>query len=328
MKRLSCLSALSLLTLSACLGSQAPAPVSTYGGGQGAGSAGSHVVQEGDTLWSISNRYDIVMRDIAFANKLRAPFMLDEGQRLTLPPPPKYKVRSGDTLYEISRLFNTSTSEIARLNDLPAPYTIKPGQTLRLPSVRPKPAVAQPTSKPVQLANTRGAVVKPVQSQPLSQGTAQKPSTAQQPQSVQKASIVKPVKVTTPPPKRSSSKFLTPVDGKVLSSYGPKDGGLHNDGVNIAAAKGTPVMAAENGVVVYVGNELKGSGNLILIRHEDRYMSAYAHLDQFMIKRGDTVKRGQTIGTVGSTGAVSSPQLHFEIRKGTKAIDPKGYIAG
>lgn len=324
MKRLHILSALSLFVLSGCLGSQAPAPVSTYGGGQGAGSAGSHVVQYGDTLWSISNRYDIVMRDIAFANKLKAPFELNEGQRLILPPPPKYKVRSGDSLYEISRLFNTSTSEIARLNDLRAPYTIKPGQTLRLPSVQPKPATVA-VKAPVKSVEV-ASVSQPAPRSPVSSRQANTaPPEQTKPQAQQ---IAKPVKVTTPPPKRSSSKFLTPVDGKVISSYGPKDGGLHNDGVNIAAAKGTPVKAAENGVVVYVGNELKGSGNLILVRHEDRYMSAYAHLDQFMIKRGDTVKRGQTIGTVGSTGAVSVPQLHFEIRKGTKAIDPNGYISG
>ena len=114
--------------------------------------------------------------------------------------------------------------------------------------------------------------------------------------------------------------------GRTISGYGPKKDGLHNDGINIAAARGTPVKAAENGVVVYVGNELKGSGNLILVRHADRYMSAYAHLDRFLIKRGQTVQRGQTIGTVGSTGAVSSPQLHFELRRGTKAINPQGYI--
>lgn len=325
MNRLHILSALSLFVLSGCLGSQAPAPVSTYGGGEGAGSAGSHVVQYGDTLWSISNRYDIVMRDIAFANKLSAPFELNEGQRLILPPPPKYKVRSGDSLYEISRLFNTSTSEVARLNDLRAPYTIKPGQTLRLPSVQPRPAAVKAPVKSVEVASVSEP---PPRASSPSANQASSPPPAQTQTRPPPQQIAKPVKVTTPPPKRSSSKFLTPVDGKILSSYGPKDGGLHNDGVNIAAPKGTPVKAAENGVVVYVGNELKGSGNLILVRHEDRYMSAYAHLDQFMIRRGDTVKRGQTIGTVGSTGAVSVPQLHFEIRKGTKAIDPNGYIAG
>ncbi|MFP4313790.1 MAG: peptidoglycan DD-metalloendopeptidase family protein, partial [Alphaproteobacteria bacterium] len=297
-----------------CLGAQSPAPVNIYGGNAGAGSAGSHVVKEGDTLWSISKRYNIVMRDIAYANKLRAPFLLDTGQRLKLPPPPEYRVRAGDSLYEISRLFNTSTSELARLNNLRAPYSIKPGQKLRLPSVRPQ-AVQVASSRAAPKASGAG-VIPPRKPSATAASPSPKPVTA------------RPLKVSKAPPKRSSSKFLTPVQGRVISSFGPKEGGLHNDGVNFAAPRGTPVKASENGVVVYAGNELKGSGNLILIRHEGRYMSAYAHLDSFMIKRGDTVSRGQTIGTVGSTGAVSAPQLHFEIRKGTRAINPKGYIAG
>lgn len=261
------------------------------------------------------------MRDIAYANKLSAPFLLNEGQRLRLPPPPKYRVRNGDTLYGVSRLFGASTSEVARLNNLSSPYTLKVGQVLRLPSVRPKAqavSVANNTTKattPKRVAQSN--TTKPVQTAAVNR--AEKPAAKPKP---------RPVKISKALPKRSSSKFLKPVEGKTLSSYGAKKGGLHNDGVNIAAPKGTPVMAAENGVVVYAGNELKGSGNLILVRHDDQYMSAYAHLDDFMAQRGQTVKRGQTIGTVGSTGAVSQPQLHFEIRKGTQAMNPKSYIEG
>ena len=130
--------------LASCLGSQAPAPVSKFGASAGQGSAGSHIVASGDTLWSISNRYDIVMRDIAYANNLKAPFLLNEGQRLKLPPPPEYRVRSGDTLYEVSRLFNTSTSELARLNNLSPPYVIRAGQELRLDFAPIVPEVAGP----------------------------------------------------------------------------------------------------------------------------------------------------------------------------------------
>jgi len=119
---------------------------------------------------------------------------------------------------------------------------------------------------------------------------------------------------------------MRPVDGKIISNFGPKQGGLHNDGINIRAPKGTPVRAAQNGVVVYSGNDLEGYGNLILVRHQNNMMSAYAHLDKTLIKRGDTVKQGQSIGTVGSTGQVNTPQLHFEIRKGTKALNPVKYL--
>jgi murein DD-endopeptidase MepM/ murein hydrolase activator NlpD len=127
---------------------------------------------------------------------------------------------------------------------------------------------------------------------------------------------------TVTPPPRGSGKFLWPVNGKVVSVFGVKDGGQHNDGINIAAPLGTPVHAADNGVVVYAGNELRGFGNLLLIRHADGWVSAYAHCDALLVKRGDQVKRGQVIARVGQTGAVSSPQLHFELRKSGQAVDP------
>ncbi len=316
MKRSLVLCVIPVLLLPSCLGtSQAPAPVSTYGSSAGLGSAGVHVVLEGDTLYDISRRYRISMRDIAYLNKLSAPFLLAEGQRLQLPPPQKYTVRSGDTLYEISRMFSTNTSAVARQNNLRPPYTIQTGQVLRMPSSIPAPR-AKPSS-------VRVAAVNPSK-KPALVGTASRTSPSNEPAA--KKAVSRPVKISSTPPSRAASKFMQPVDGRIISGYGPKKDGLHNDGINIAAARGSPVKAAENGVVVYVGNELKGSGNLILVRHADRYMSAYAHLDRFLIKRGQTVKRGQTIATVGSTGAVSSPQLHFELRRGTKAINPKGYI--
>jgi murein DD-endopeptidase MepM/ murein hydrolase activator NlpD len=121
---------------------------------------------------------------------------------------------------------------------------------------------------------------------------------------------------------RGSGKFLWPVNGKVVSPFGPKDGGLHNDGINIAAPLGTPVRAADNGVVVYAGNELRGFGNLLLVRHAGGWVSAYAHCDALLVKRGQEVKRGQVIARVGQTGNVAAPQLHFELRKGAQAINP------
>ena len=114
--------------------------------------------------------------------------------------------------------------------------------------------------------------------------------------------------------------------GAILSDFGPKPGGLHNDGINISATRGASVVAADNGVVAYAGNELRGFGNLLLIRHADGWMTAYAHLDDMLVERGAKVTRGQKIGTVGSTGNVSSPQLHFEVRRGNRAIDPRDHL--
>ncbi len=126
----------------------------------------------------------------------------------------------------------------------------------------------------------------------------------------------------TQPAIHGNGKFLWPVNGKIVSPFGPKDGGLHNDGINIAAPLGTPIHAADNGVVVYAGNELRGFGNLLLVRHVDGWVSAYAHCDALLVKRGDNVKRGQVIARVGQSGNVTSPQLHFELRRGAEAVDP------
>ena len=128
------------------------------------------------------------------------------------------------------------------------------------------------------------------------------------------------------PAARGDQTFLWPVTGKVVSEFGPLSDGLHNDGINIAAPRGTPVRAAENGVVVYAGNELRGFGNMLLIRHADGFVTAYAHNESLLVARGDTVERGQIIARVGSSGNVDSPQLHFEIRVGTDAVDPREYL--
>ena len=296
---------LSLLMLTACLGSTNHAPVTHYGGKAGAGSIGIHNVTKGDTLYSISKRYKIAMQDIAVTNNLGAPFVLKKGQRLKLPKPGTYTVRKDDTLYSISRMFETSTSSLSRQNNLRSPYIIREGQILKLSSVQSKTQ-----GKPSKSASAVIPDKKPRTGQTASKTKRTPPKT----------------KISAKTPKRSSSKFLKPVQGKIISSYGPKKNGLHNDGINIQAPKGAPVRAAENGVVVYAGNELKGWGNLVLVRHSDRWMSAYSHMDRILIKRGQTVKRGQTLGAVGKTGSVDTPQLHFELRRGTEAINPDRYI--
>ncbi|HEY9539438.1 MAG TPA: M23 family metallopeptidase, partial [Kiloniellaceae bacterium] len=128
------------------------------------------------------------------------------------------------------------------------------------------------------------------------------------------------------PPARAGS-FHWPVRGALLSSYGAKSGGEHNDGINIAAPRGTPVRAAENGVVAYAGEELKGFGKLLLVKHADGWVTAYAHNEALLVSAGDTVRQGQTIARVGSSGHVDRPQLHFEVRRGTRAVDPQAQLS-
>lgn len=124
----------------------------------------------------------------------------------------------------------------------------------------------------------------------------------------------------------TSGKFLWPANGHLLSGFGKAPDGTTNDGIKIGVPRGTDVRAAGSGTVAYAGSELKGYGNLILIRHEGGWVSAYAHADQVMVKRGDTVERGQVIAKAGTTGNVSEPQVHFELRKGSAPVDPMPHL--
>lgn len=208
------------------------------------------------------------------------------------------------------------------------------------PEAKAPPAETRPAAAPLPIGKTQAQRPSPVvpttddQPAPAAQPAAsdQSPAPAAKPVET-KSAEAKPTKPTpeapaptddTPP--KGDGQFLMPVKGKLISGYGPKPDGTHNDGLNIAAAKGTSVFAAGDGVVAYAGNELKGFGNLLLIRHSGGWMTAYAHLDQMTVTKGDKVKRGQAIAAVGQTGSVDSPQLHFEVRKGSQPVDPNGHL--
>ncbi len=290
----------------------------------GAGSLGIHTFRHGDTLWSVANAYHVDLRDMLDLNNLSAPYHVKAGQRLRIPAPLTYKTHNGDTLYRVSRMFDASTTELARLNDLRAPYSLKADQILKLPS---KHAVTAPVIKTVgtEIVDFKPQAVEKIQSEELSpiqqSNTSSKPEIIKTPNKENRevAEIAKPLV-------RDSKGFLKPVSGKIISGFGTKADGLHNDGINIQATRGDPVRSAEQGIVVYAGNQIEGYGNMILIRHADGYMTAYAHMDKTLVQKGAKVKRGQSIGTVGSTGHVDKPQLHFEIRKGKDAVDPATYI--
>jgi murein DD-endopeptidase MepM/ murein hydrolase activator NlpD len=133
----------------------------------------------------------------------------------------------------------------------------------------------------------------------------------------------KPAVDVTPLPPPGKVSFAWPVQGRVISDFGSTTSGQRNDGINIATALGTPIHAAASGVVSYAGNELKGYGNLVLIRHDGGYVTAYAHADSLLVSRGDAVMRGQVIGYAGATGDVTQPQVHFEIRRDTAPVNPR-----
>jgi murein DD-endopeptidase MepM/ murein hydrolase activator NlpD len=125
---------------------------------------------------------------------------------------------------------------------------------------------------------------------------------------------------------RDDVRFLWPVHGRILAGFGAGPGGSHNDGINIAAPRGAPIEAADAGVVAYAGNELRGYGNLILVKHAHGWISAYAHCDVLLVRQGQKVARGQVIARVGSTGTVDAPQLHFELRHDSKPVDPRDFL--
>jgi murein DD-endopeptidase MepM/ murein hydrolase activator NlpD len=304
------------LGLAACKNAEAsPAPV-LHLGLHADSSAGAIIAGEGDTLWNIAQRYRIPVRDIIDLNHLQQPYALTKGQRLKLPAPVAYRVKGGDTLYTVAGMFGVPVSQLARANNIPAPYMISPGQNLRVPSVE-KHVAAVLKSPPHTITPAKQIFLSHAESRKV--GKRREVVVARE--AIHHHPSPLPTLATAKP-----SSFIWPVHGKVVSGYGIKEGGLYNDGINIAAPRGTPVAAAADGVVAYVGNDLKSYGNLVLIRHGGGTMTAYAHLASINVKKGTPIRKGQAIGSVGTTGAVSAAQLHFEIRNGSKTFDPKRYL--
>ena len=261
----------------------------------------------GDTLYSISRRYNVPLRDIIEANHMAPPYRVYVGQTIKLPSAKYHIVAKGDTLYSISKRYNVDMSSLSRLNDLDEPYTLAVGQKLILPGslVEKTSSSATKTTakKTTPKKSSSSSWWKPKQSTP------------------KKATYTKPT-----PVKKRKSTFLWPVKGTVISNFGTIGKGRNNDGINIKAPLGTAVKAADAGTIAYAGNELKGFGNLILLKHNDGWITAYAHNDKILVKKGQKVRKGEKIATVGSTGGVSTPQLHFEIRAGKKAVNPRSYL--
>ena len=239
-------------------------------------STGTIKVRKGDTIYALSRRHDVTVREIIRANPLKPPYLLYPGQKLKSSGTGLHVVRKGDTIYSLSRKYRVDMTSFARLNRLKRPFILSIGQKLKVPGgIVPR---------------TRRAALPP-------------------------------------PPPRSGKGFMWPVKGPLLSSYGPKAKGYHNDGINIAAKTGSYVRAAESGVVVHAGRKIKGFGQLILLRHSNGWITAYAHNSVILIKKGQSVKRGQAIARVGSSGGVKRPQLHFEMRKGARAVNPVKYLS-
>jgi len=299
------------------------------------------IIGTSDTLEILARRYNVTPAAILQANGYKGPRVLSPGQQLIIPrpgavatapaassvparqvtaaAPSVHVVNRGDTLVGIARRNHLSVAELARANGIEPSAKLQLGMKLIVPA---KSAAVAPATQPAL------AQVAPSPATRMAM-----PADPQQKVRLAQTSNIEEAPVVDTPLKASEATgalptFRWPVRGKVIAGYGAKTNGKANDGINLAVPEGTPVKAAEDGIVAYSGNELKGYGNLILIRHGNGYVTAYAHASELLVKRGDSIKRGQVIAKSGQSGEVGSPQLDFEIRKGPTPVDPLQFLNG
>ena len=313
-------------------------------------------VQDGDTLYSIAKRYGVSLAALIETNGLAHGSAIKPGQHLVLPtgaasaravtePAPAgraplargaspplaaatplptagweghHTLKAGESLYGIARQHGVTLAELQRVNGITEPTRVRAGTVLSVPGSAP-PADLAPSH--AQLGAPPGSAGQP--------RILNTPAAPDAPAARKTAALAEPSNDATEvaaEPGTASSRFRWPAHGRLIASFGKRPDGTHNDGINIAVPQGTEIHAAESGRVAYAGDELKGYGNLVLIRHSNGWVSAYAHADQILVKRDDVVRRGQVIAKAGKTGTVDQPQLHFELRQGAKPVDPLAHL--
>jgi murein DD-endopeptidase MepM/ murein hydrolase activator NlpD len=304
------------------------------------------IVEPGQTLYSIARAHGMSVAQLASANRLRAPYDLQAGQRLkvsgsdephavaTNAPAQQnfsqksgvHTVRSGETLFSLGRRYGMHPYKIADHNNLPHDVSLRTGQKVRIPGAKWDDRMEENEETFAQNDNApdeEDQYDNDADREQSDKTDAENYVDSGQDDGDQQEVEDRENEFASDEPTNS---FRWPVKGRIISKYGSKPGGTRNEGINIAVPEGTSVRAAESGVVAYAGNELKGYGNLVLIRHDGGWVTAYAHTKQLFVRRGDTVKRGEVIAKAGQTGSVDSPQLHFELRKGATAVDPLKYL--
>ncbi|HWB46915.1 MAG TPA: peptidoglycan DD-metalloendopeptidase family protein [Hyphomicrobiaceae bacterium] len=310
-------------------------------------------VQEGDSLYGIAQRYHVSIAELMDRNGLESGGSIRPGQTLVLPPssshrsmarrhvperkaapavaaytppptaaplpraqpaaPPvasaetsvpgwegRYTLRNGDSLYGIARQYGVTLAELQRVNNIDDPTKVRAGLVLQVPN-RTADA-APPPPNPGALAPT------------ILNGPTQKVAA--------RTDVANDAAGPAHAASGGAMRFRWPARGRIIAAFGRRPDGGQNDGINLAVPQGTEVHAAESGSVAYAGDGLPGYGNLILIRHPNGWVTAYAHNEKMLVKRNDVVQRGQVIATAGKTGSVDQPQLHFELRQGSKPVDP------
>ncbi len=266
-------------------------------------------VKEGENVYALARSHGVSMREVIVLNELEPPYKIQPGQRLVLPmkynADPTLPVASPRGSIESVPLSSSAVTAVPLSDPAPAPSSSSY-------------AAPTPLERGPRYANTPSAPVETTVASNEAAGGSAAPISAASAGAASGAA--KPVETSEEEASAASSSFRVsaPVQGPIIAGFGQG-----NDGINIGAPKGAPVVAAEGGIVVYAGNEMKGFGNLILIRHEGGWVTAYAHLDRILVSKDPILARGDQIGTVGATGGVSVPQLHFETRFNSKPMDPK-----
>ncbi|NBN62218.1 peptidoglycan DD-metalloendopeptidase family protein [Microvirga tunisiensis] len=333
----------------------APAPAAVAEAGEntwkGWTSAGGTRIQlrEGDTVASVSKRYGVPAEAIMATNGLDRSSQLRSGQSIVIPtyvfaannastsatPAPGKPVRlpPAGSAPEVTGSVppaSSLTAAISAPSSKPAGSQAASQAVAGLAPAAPVASDARPTAplvagRPAPAAPATGPVTALREAPGSTLPASDRPAIDAVAGAVQESAPVRTAAVD-PQEATAGPMFRWPVRGRVISEFGTKPGGTRNDGINLAVPEGTPVKAAADGSVIYAGNELQGFGNLVLIRHDDGWVSAYAHNSEILVKRGDTIQRGQVISKAGATGSVSQPQVHFELRKDNKPVDPTRYL--
>jgi len=280
--------------------------------------ASTYTVRPGDTLARIASHTGAATLAIARANGLTPPYAVTAGQQLVIPGGRYHRIERGDTGIAIAQAYGVHWSDIVDANGLTPPYLLRAGGRLLIPGGAPAPR-----STAAERAAAFHLDVEDLVTGSEPAVAANRNPVASTPSSRRVLSSTTPVAT----PDRLVGGFSWPVRGQVITRFGPGKSGVRNDGIQIAVPEGTPVLAAADGVVAYVGSGIPSLGGLVIVKHGDGYTTVYGNAKKLLVQRGQSVRRGQEIAVSGETGAVARPSLHFEIRKGRDPIDPLGKLA-
>lgn len=318
-------------------------------------------VHAGDTLFGLARKHKVPVSALIEVNNLGANSNIKPGQKLVLPAhahavespharpvapkfptakpaqtsmPPQavagwegtHTMRSGESLYGIARQYRVPLSELQRVNGISEPTRVRIGAVLKVPGNARPGAVPSHAAQPYE----RTPAQPSANDQATPPGVIPGVRVINQPE--RRASLPDRANDATPAappaaePTVSAPRFRWPARGRIIGSFGKRPDGTSSEGINVALPMNADIQAVEGGRVLYASNEIQAYGNLVLIQHDNGWVSAYGHADRLLVKRDDVVKKGQVIAKAGRTGPVNQPQLHFELRQGAKPVDPIAYL--